>query len=378
MKKLLSLLLSLIMLAGILQTAVLADEYELSAQSAIVLCADTGDVLFEKAPDERMLIASITKIMTAIVAIENYDLDSEIVIKPEWSAIEGSSMYANPGEAYTVRELLTGMMLASGNDAAEALACSLCGDELSFAVKMNEKAAELGMENSSFRNPHGLDDPEHYSTARDMARLTAYCMENEAFRSIASSSSATIKDATYYNHNRLLREYDGCIGVKTGYTIAAGRTLVSCAERNGMRLICVTLNAPDDWDDHKYLLDKAFETYRLVSCRTDSFKVSLPVASAIKTVADAVPQNDIKMLVKSDDDVKVLIEAPRILFAGGIAGQTVGEIKLMINGELAAREDLVYTEDVVQNPEQKLSAHERFMRMLGTMLGPYYADGEER
>lgn len=378
MKKTFTFLLSAAILIGILPISALADEHELSAQSAIVLCADTGDVLFEKNADEHMLIASITKIMTAIVAIENYDLDEEIVIKPEWSAIEGSSMYANPYESYTVRELLTGMMLASGNDAAAALACSLCGDELSFAVKMNEKAAELGMENSSFRNPHGLDDPEHYSTARDMARLTAYCMENDDFKSIVSSSSAMIKDVTYYNHNRLLREYDGCIGVKTGYTIAAGRTLVSCAERDGMRLICVTLNAPDDWNDHKYLLDEAFKNYRMLSYCGDSFKVSLPVASAIKTVADAVPKNDIRMLIKSDDEVNVSIEAPRILFAGGIAGQIVGQMKVLINGELAAQEDLVYTEDVVQSPDQKLSTHERFMRMFETMLGPYYAIGEER
>ena len=139
-----------------------------------MLCADTGDVLYEKNADERMLIASITKIMTAIVVLENSELDRQIVIKSEWSATEGSSMYAQPGEAYSVRELVTGMMLASGNDAACALACSLYGDELSFAVRMNEKAKLLGMDNSSFRNPHGLDDPEHYSTARDMAVLTAY------------------------------------------------------------------------------------------------------------------------------------------------------------------------------------------------------------
>ncbi len=378
MKKAITFLLSAAILICILPVSVHADGHEMSARSAIVLCADTGDVLFEKNADEHMLIASITKIMTAIVVIENCGLDEEIIIKPEWSAIEGSSMYANPYEAYTVRELLTGMMLASGNDAAAALACSLCGDELSFAVKMNEKAAELGMKDSSFRNPHGLDDPEHYSTARDMARLTAYCMKNEEFKSIVSSPSAVIKDVTYYNHNRLLREYDGCIGVKTGYTVAAGRTLVSCAERGGMRLICVTLDAPDDWNDHKYLLDEAFADYRLISYCSDSFNVSLPVASAMKTVAHTVPKNDIRMLVKSGDDIKVGIEAPRMLFAGGIAGQTVGRIKILINGELAAQEDLVYTEDVVQSPDQMLSTHERFMRMLETVLGPYYAAGEER
>lgn len=358
-------------------SALADDEHELSAHSAIVLCADTGDVLFEKNADERMLIASITKIMTAIVVIENADLEERIVIKPEWSAIEGSSMYAVPGESYTVRELLYGMMLNSGNDAAAALACTLCGDEPSFARLMNEKAALLGLENTSFRNPHGLDEDGHYSTARDMAVLTAYCMENEDFRSIVSTNCAVIKDVTYYNHNRLLREYGGCIGVKTGYTIAAGRTLVSCAERGGMRLVCVTLSAPDDWNDHKYLMDKAFSDYRVVSYNADSFKLSLEVASAAASTAEAVPQNGIKLLTKCDDEVSVKLEAPRILFAGGIEGEKVGSISVFVNGSLAAQENLVYTEDVKINPSQRLTPYERISRIFDAALGPYYTGDEK-
>lgn len=377
MKKIISALIVSALIIS-LMPATLADGHELSAHSAIVLCADTGDVLFEKNADERMLIASITKIMTAIVVIENSELDEEIVIKPEWSAIEGSSMYANPGESYTVRELLYGMMLNSGNDAAAALACTVCGDESAFAEKMNEKARELGLLNSSFKNPHGLDEDGHYSTARDMARLTAYCMENEDFKEIASTNCAVIKDVTYYNHNKLLREYDGCIGVKTGYTMAAGRTLVSCAERDGMRLVCVTLSAPDDWNDHKYLLDKAFSQYRIVSYRADSFKVSLNVASAIASTAEAVPKHDIVLLADTRDSVRVSIEAPQLLFAGGIEGEKVGQLCVFVNGALAAQEDLVYTEDVKLDPAHRLRAHERFFRIFDTALRPYYIDGEER
>lgn len=377
MKKIISALMVSALIIS-LMPAPLADGHELSAHSAIVLCADTGDVLFEKNADERMLIASITKIMTAIVVIENSELDEEIVIKPEWSAIEGSSMYANPGESYTVRELLYGMMLNSGNDAAAALACTVCGDESAFAEKMNEKARELGLSNSSFKNPHGLDEDGHYSTARDMACLTAYCMENEDFKEIASTNCAVIKDVTYYNHNKLLREYDGCIGVKTGYTMAAGRTLVSCAERDGMRLVCVTLSAPDDWNDHKYLLDKAFSQYRIVSYRADSFKVSLNVASAIASTAEAVPKHDIVLLVDMRDSVRVSIEAPQLLFAGGIEGEKVGQLCVFVNGALAAQEDLVYTEDVKLDPAHRLRAHERFFRIFDTALRPYYIDGEER
>lgn len=377
MKKIISALMVSALIIS-LMPAPLADGHELSAHSAIVLCADTGDVLFEKNADERMLIASITKIMTAIVVIENSELDEEIVIKPEWSAIEGSSMYANPGESYTVRELLYGMMLNSGNDAAAALACTVCGDESAFAEKMNEKARELGLSNSSFKNPHGLDEDGHYSTARDMACLTAYCMENEDFKEIASTNCAVIKDVTYYNHNKLLREYDGCIGVKTGYTMAAGRTLVSCAERDGMRLVCVTLSAPDDWNDHKYLLDKAFSQYRIVYYRADSFKVSLNVASAIASTAEAVPKHDIVLLVDMRDSVRVSIEAPQLLFAGGIEGEKVGQLCVFVNGALAAQEDLVYTEDVKLDPAHRLRAHERFFRIFDTALRPYYIDGEER
>lgn len=379
MKKIVSAIIVGAVISAILPISALADEeHELSAHSAIVLCADTGDVIFEQNADERMLIASITKIMTAIVVIENADLDAQIVIKPEWSAIEGSSMYANPGQSYTVRELLYGMMLNSGNDAAEALACTVCGDESTFVEKMNETASRLGMENSSFRNPHGLDEDGHYSTARDMARLTAYCMENDDFRDIASTNCAVIKGVTYYNHNRLLREYEGCIGVKTGYTMAAGRTLVSCAERNGMRLVCVTLSAPDDWNDHKYLLDKAFSDYRIASYSPDSFKVTLDVASSAASTAEAIPQNEIKLLVRSDDELDVKLEAPRILFAGGIEGERIGKISLFVNGSLAAQENLVYTEDVKTDLAQRLTPGERILRIFDTALRPYYIEGEAK
>lgn len=379
MKKIISAVIAAACAISLLPFSALADEeHELSAHSAIVLCADTGDVLFEKNADERMLIASITKIMTAIVAIENADLNDKIVIKPEWSAIEGSSMYANPGQSYTVRELLYGMMLNSGNDAAAALACTLCGDEIRFAEKMNEKARELGLEDTSFRNPHGLDDEGHYSTARDMARLTAYCMENDTFKSIVSANCAIIKGVTYYNHNRLLREYEGCIGVKTGYTVSAGRTLVSCAERGGMRLICVTLSAPDDWNDHKYLLDKAFSENRIVSYSADSFKLSLYVASAAASAAEAVPENEIKLLIGAGDDVDVKLEAPRVLFAGGIEGEKVGSLSIFINGSLAAQEDLVYTKDVKVDPAQRLTPYERIFRIFDTAIRPYYIEGEAK
>lgn len=376
MKRIVSFVLAAAVLLGLLPLSAGAEEYTVSAQSAMVMCADTGDVVYEKNADEKMLIASITKIMTAIVVIENADMSQSVEILPEWAAVEGSSMYLKCGESYTVYELLLGMMLASGNDAAAALAASVFGSESACADKMNEKAAELGMTGSHFTNPHGLDGAEHYSTARDMARLTVYCMENGSFRDIVSTNSAEIKGETYYNHNRLLREYNGCIGVKTGYTMAAGRTLVSCAERNGLRFVCVTLNAPDDWNDHRQLLDTAFDSCRLISLSKDDFKVRLEVASSVLGFADAVPEHDILLLVKTSDELKLELDAPRILFAGGIAGETVGSVGIYVNGALAARENLVYTDDVAINAEQRLGASERFGRMFSSLLGPYYTDGE--
>lgn len=372
MKKILKTTICMIILASMLCANASAAPSDISAKSAILYCADTGDVLYEKNADKRMLIASVTKIMTAIVVIENCDLNEQVKLKPEWCAIEGSSMYLDYRKSYTVKELLTGLLLVSGNDAATALACHMSGDERSFSAKMNEKAKELGLKNSSFRNPHGLDDPEHYSTARDLAVLASYCMENEQFREIVSSYSAKIKDQTYYNHNKLLVNYDGCIGLKTGYTIAAGRTLVSCAERNGMRLICVTLSAPDDWDDHKKLLDYGFENYKLSAYSGNSFKLELPIASAAEDTAIAIPENELKLLTLNDDVVDVKLEVPRILFAGGVKGEKVGKLKVFVNGELAAEENLVYTENVPVDSSEHLTAWEHLQRLLNEATKPLY------
>ena len=202
------------------------DSPSLSAHSAIVMHSG-GEVVFEQNPDEKMRIASTTKIMTALVVLENCALDEQVEILPEYCGIEGSSMYLAPGERCTVEELLQGLLLVSGNDAAIALACHTAGDTDSFVALMNAKAFALGMENSSFANPHGLDGEGHYSTARDMAKLMCACMENEDFARINAKKSSTVGERVLYNHNKLLSGCPGCIGGKTGYTEAAGRCLVS-------------------------------------------------------------------------------------------------------------------------------------------------------
>ena len=229
---------------------------EVSAAAAVLMDADTGEILFEKNADRRMLIASTTKILTALVVLEECGMRQEVTVTKRHMA-EGSSMYLRPGERVTVEDLLYGLLLCSGNDAAEALADG-CGGTASFVRRMNSLAGELGMEDTSFENPSGLDGQAHYSTARDMARLAAYAAGNHTFVRLCSTRSVTIGGRTMTNHNRLLRAVPGCIGMKTGYTRAAGRTLVSAAERDGRRLVAVTLQDGNDWADHAALYDWGF------------------------------------------------------------------------------------------------------------------------
>lgn len=227
-----------------------------SATAAILMDGDTGEVLYEKNPDRQMLIASTTKLMTALVVLERGGLGDMVTVTRHHMA-EGSSMYLKPGDRVTVEELLYGLLLCSGNDAALALT-ECAGGAAPFVALMNEKAAALGMAHTSFANPNGLDAEGHYSTARDMAALAAAAMDDPTFRRLCSSRRVTIGQRTMENHNRLLRQVEGCVGLKTGYTKAAGRTLVSCAERNGCRLVVVTLRDGDDWADHAALYEYGF------------------------------------------------------------------------------------------------------------------------
>lgn len=235
---------------------------EVSAAAAVLMDADSGRLLYDKNGEKRMLIASTTKLMTALVALEQGGLQQEITVTGGHMA-EGSSMYLRPGEKLTLETLLYGLLLSSGNDAA--LAVTECmGGAVPFVARMNEKAAELGMENTHFANPNGLDDEAHYSTAEDMAKLAAAAMDDPVLRRVASTRTAHIGGRTLTNHNKLLSRVEGCVGLKTGYIRAAGRTLVSCAERDGVRLVAVTLQDGDDWNDHASLYEQGFRVLRPV------------------------------------------------------------------------------------------------------------------
>ncbi len=235
-----------------------------SARNAILMEQSTGRVLFEKAANDPNLIASITKIMTAIIAIESGKLDTDATISHRSVYTEGSSVYLEEGEKMKLEDLVYGLMLRSGNDAAVAIAEHVGGSVEGFVHLMNEKAAWLGMTSSHFDNPHGLDSDTHYSTAYDMALLMRYAMENDVFKEVtgAKSHKAETREYAWGNKNRLLTQYyEYCTGGKTGYTKAAGRSLVTTAEKDGMQLIVVTIDGPDDWNDHMRLFDWGFEQF---------------------------------------------------------------------------------------------------------------------
>ena len=240
------------------RAAQLAPPPQVSAKSAALLDGTTGECLYEKNGDQRALIASTTKIMTGLLVCEAGDLDRTVTVPETAAGTEGSSMYLKSGETLTRRELLYGMMLHSGNDAALTLAISISGSEAAFVRQMNRRACALNLTQTHFANPHGLDSGENYSTALDLARLAQAALQNEQFRAVVSTKTITCAGRTLTNHNKLLWRYDGCIGVKTGYTRHAGRILVSAAERGGRMLIAVTISDPDDWRDHAALLDYGF------------------------------------------------------------------------------------------------------------------------
>lgn len=244
------------MLALLLGRPVAANAVETSAKAAVLMDVRSGAVLYAHNADVPMRIASTTKLLTALTALRHYDL-RETATVPRAALVEGSSMYLREGERLTVEELLCGLLLASGNDAAETLAAH-CGDRARFVGWMNDLAAELGMADSRFENPSGLDGEHHLATARDMARLMAAVMEEPVLARIVSTSELHLAGRTLTNHNKLLTQVEGCVGGKTGYTRAAGRTLVSCAERGGVRLVVVTLCDGNDWADHAALYAYGF------------------------------------------------------------------------------------------------------------------------
>ena len=332
-----------------------------SAAALILYEPRTGTVLQEKNADTPMLIASTTKIMTALLTVERCRLSQVVTITEEMCGAEGSSMYLTPGDQYTVEDLLYGLMLASANDSAEALAIHAAGSIEAFAAWMNERAAAIGMVNTHFANPNGLDDPagQHYSCARDMALLTANAMKDPTFCKFFAAESHEIHGTVFPNHNKLLQSYSGCIGGKTGYTRAAGRTLVSVAERDGLRLICVTLSDPNDWVDHAALFDDAFADYRFLTFPETGWQ-SLPVISA--TVAAVPLKCSVPYaLVRNGDEAQTHVSLPRFVFAPVQRGDVLGTLNVTLRGKVVLKADLLAAADAPVDEAQRLTPWERFV-----------------
>lgn len=336
----------------------------ISARNAIVVDAQTGEVLFEKNADRRGLIASTTKIMTALLVCEQCNILDRMKIPKEAVGIEGSSMYLKEGEVLTLQELLYGLMLHSGNDAALALAIYCGGTVEGFVQMMNDKAHRLGLENTHFENPNGLDGSYHYSTARDLAALAVYAMENPIFSKIVSTKSVKIGERCLTNHNKLLWQVDGADGVKTGYTRAAGRILVSSATRNGRRLIAVTMDAPSDWTDHAALLNEGFS--RFVCREVLSDGDCLGMVSVIGGQTGQVPLitcDSFSYPLAEGEKITVLLPKIGFVYAPVAYGQDAGYALLRLGDKTIGRIRIIYGETVELEQEPRNSS--LIKRLLG-------------
>lgn len=314
-----------------------AEEPAVTAKGAVLMEAGAGRILWSRNGEERLPMASTTKIMTALLTLEQPGLDEMFTVNAQAIRVEGTSMGLTEGSQATLRTLAAGMLLASGNDAANAAAVRVAGTQADFVMMMNRRAAQLGMKDTNFETPSGLDGQSHYSTAADMALLARAALENPDFRSLCSQTSLELcygnppYDRWLANHNRLLKEYPGCIGLKTGFTKKAGRCLVSAAEREGVTLICVTLSDPNDWRDHTALLDWGFSRVRrtelpgpwtvaVTGGEGESVTVSPGESPAVCVLEEELPR------------ITWSVELPPFLYAPVEPGQPVGTARCLLDG----------------------------------------------
>ena len=327
----------------------------MSAQKAILVDACTGRVLYQKDADSRSLVASTTKIMTALIVCEQCNVLDRVKIPKEAVGIEGSSMYLKEGEVLTVQELLYGLMLHSGNDAAVALAIWCAGTVEGFASLMNDKARNLGMTGSHFANPNGLDAPDHYSTARDLAILTSYAMENSIFAKTVATKTVTIGQRSLRNHNKLLWQVEGVDGVKTGYTKAAGRILVSSAVRQGRRLVAVTINDGNDWADHAALYEDGFSKFqnrRLIE--QGEVLGTVAVFSGVETQVNVVAEEEFTYSMAEGENARIVLSGPGFAYAPVVQGRKAGFAYVLIGEKVVGKVSVTYEKTVEQSiPEKK-------------------------
>ena len=333
----------------------------LSAQKAIVLDGNTGRVLYEKRADEKSLIASTTKMMTALVVCEQCNVLDRMEIPKEAVGIEGSSLYLKEGEVLTLQELLYGMMLHSGNDAATALAIYCGGTVEGFAALMNDKARFLGLTGTHFVNPHGLDAPEHYSTARDLAILAEYAMKNPIFAQTVSTKSVRIGTRHLTNHNKLLWRVEGADGVKTGYTKAAGRILVSSAKRQGRRLIAVTIDDGNDWADHAALYEQGFSRYEEKQIvEKGQLLGSLQVFGGTQERVEVVAGEDFTYALAKDEITEIRFGGSGLVYAPVVEGADAGYAYVCVDDKPVGKIAIKFTKTIEQQVPEKKSIWQRW------------------
>ena len=319
----------------------------ISAKAAVVISGDTGDVLYSVNSDVRLPMASTTKIMTALLLIENREnLDEEIVATKEMVTVEGSSMGLLAGDRVSYRALLYGMMLSSGNDAANAAAIAVGGSIDGFVKMMNDRAHELGLENTHFVTPSGLDAEGHYTTAYELALISREALKNPDFAEAAAAKSATLcfgnppYRRTLSNHNKLLKMYDDIIGVKTGFTKKSGRCLVSAAKRDGKFVIAVTLNDGDDWADHRVLLNTGLSAIEICEFTDNTLDITLPVICG-NVEAVSLADSGAEFSVPKGQSVTSVIVLPHFLYAPAASGDVIGGVEYYCAGRLVYKSNII-------------------------------------
>lgn len=336
----------------ILNNSIIYSQPSIEAESAILIDIESKRILFEKDAYKKLPMASTTKIMTALVALENGDKQDVVEIDSESVGIEGSSIYLKEGEKISLEDLLYGLMLRSGNDAAMAIAKHIGGSVDRFVYLMNEKAKQIGANNTNFKNPHGLHHEEHYTTAYDLALITSKAMELEEFKQISKAKSWTAnreENFLFYNKNKTLWEYEGGDGVKIGYTKKAGRCLVASATREDIQLIAVVLNDNNWFEDCYELLDYGFENYKsYVIFKRGEFIKNVPVIYGDKKEIKAITEENFRYLLAEDElkDIKVDYSISDNLKAPISKGDIVGEIKVYFKGRLIYKGNIISADDV--------------------------------
>ena len=338
-----------------------AVELSLSAKSAILINALTNEVVYEKNAYEKRGMASTTKIMTALLTIERGNLHKTYVAKDEDVRIEGTSIGLKEGDRITLETLVQGMLLESGNDAANVSARVIGKSREKFVSLMNQKAKEIGMEDTQFKNPSGLTEEGHFSTAYDMALLGSFAIKNKQFRDICSQSSIRVSygnpeyQRTFKNHNKLLNSVEGAFGIKTGFTKASGRCLVSAAERDGVTLVAVTLSAPDDWNDHKKLFEYGFEKVKIYEMGFDTEKIELDVVGSDNKKIGVKLKNKLTYTAIDEEmNPETVVLCDKFLYSGVKKGDRVGCVKVFSeNGKYLCESDLVSTENAPTNFMEK-------------------------